>query len=660
MEGQVNAASRGRLRFTVAALAALTLAGTSAVAQEIKPGAEQGEISLRKTINTKKYQGTDVEGEDRVIGRGDSLWRILIEEKGLPGQKFHSYIVVIRGLNPQLKNLDVLHVGDKVFIPLRPDEAVVARAPSGAVPAERSAPGSGVTTEYRVKAGEHLYQILRQQLKLADERRLAQYYALVKDLNPERKNWDALLEGEIIRLPTTGQGQETLARRPAIVVPPKREAEAVDSVHAKPSSEPQTARDAKSGDDGTPATATKATPVSKGGEPAVSAPPTKSAPKPEPVLEAKAPVKAAPASLLPSDARQALRAPAKENMVLFAKVVEAMGSQIQQSGEEVVALREETLRFDKGMYPVVYSPALRQRVVIDLDDKIPASLKTKLGDPNIRTPVLPMSNGVSVQDAVRQLLARLGYQSLPAERPIVIQEEGIAYEARGDWMALGPQESNKTQEVFVINLTDNPNEIPDYLKSQLAKRGLHLRDVVWPPVNAQPAGDALSAPRRDLPSVKTWPRAKEEMVDALLLSYGVTFGVAETLTVELRDGLRVDMRTDRIFEISGKRTALFFRPGDPETRKALRERQGVRTEELNIAALTSRELISKVLSLLGDHAAYREHRFPAAHDSGKDRLTVKAWGFQLNNRSMFVTDRQIPPALHRFFFEKGLEIVYFQ
>jgi hypothetical protein len=27
---------------------------------------------------------------------------------------------------------------------------------------------------------------------------------------------------------------------------------------------------------------------------------------------------------------------------------------------------------------------------------------------------------------------------------------------------------------------------------------------------------------------------------------------------------------------------------------------------------------------------------------------------------MFLTDRQIPPVLHRFFFEKGFDIVYFR
>jgi hypothetical protein len=63
------------------------------------------------------------------------------------------------------------------------------------------------------------------------------------------------------------------------------------------------------------------------------------------------------------------------------------------------------------------------------------------------------------------------------------------------------------------------------------------------------------------------------------------------------------------------------------------------------------------LNELGEQATYREHRFSAS--ASKDRLTIAAWGFLLAKRGMFITDREIPEPLHRFFFEKGLEIVYF-
>ena len=109
-----------------------------------------------------------------------------------------------------------------------------------------------------------------------------------------------------------------------------------------------------------------------------------------------------------------------------------------------------------------------------------------------------------------------------------------------------------------------------------------------------------------------------------------------------------------------KKTVLFFQRADPDIVKALQDSQGIRAVELDLTNLSSRDLISRVLSVLGEQAGYREHRFAAANGTAKDRLTVTAWGFHLPRHSMFVTDRQIPAGLQRFFFEKGLEIVYFQ
>jgi hypothetical protein len=649
MEGKVRIVRLYRRLLMIGAGSILFCAPGLSRAQAPAPAAPavgQAELNLRKSVNTREFRGQEVQGEDRQIGRGDTLWRILVEEKGLSGKKFRSYLVVIRGLNPQVKNLDVLRVGDKIFIPLRVDQLLEERPPTEPVGSTRPQPGADVTTNYRVKPGEHLYQILREQLKITDDRKLAQYYALVKDLNPERKNWDTLLEGDILRLPVVGRAQEITARAPPAIVESKRPTEPIARAETKSAPEVQSTVEAK------PSVQAK---LSGEAKPTAE---VKSQAEVKPVPEAKTSAAAKPTL---ADRRPSLRAPATENMTLFATVVEAMGGQMQQSGEEVVVLKEGTVRFDKSSYPVVYSPALGQKVVIDPNDKIPASLRTKLGDPTLATQVLPMANGLSIQEAVSQLLARLGYQPLSTDRPVVVQEEGIAFEAKGNWIALAPEHNNRTQEIVVINLTDEPSEIPDYLKAQLAKKGLHLRDVAYPsPALRQSPPEAINAPKELTTQAKNWPPDKREMVDSVLLSFGITFGVGETLSVELRDGLRVDARIDRLFEQGGKRTALFFQRTDPEIKRALQDKQGVRAVELEIGSLSSRELVDKVLSILGHQASYREHRFAAANGAAQDRLTVTAWGFHLPQRSMFVTDRQIPAVLYRFFFEKGLEIVYFQ
>jgi hypothetical protein len=580
------------------AFCAAVLTPFSLGSAQVAPSTAAPEMSLRKSVQSREFQGRQYEGEERQIGRGDSLWRILVEEKGVPGQKFRSYLVLIRGLNPQVNNLDVLRIGDKLFVPLQLESVDGLRA---AQPA--SSIRSGTPIEYRVKPGEHLYQILREQLKVTEERKLAQYYALVRDLNPERKNWDTLLGGEIIRLPAEGAEQTQVAE--------------------------------------------------SGGKPASTAESfsaTRSSPKAEEKKSASV-----------YDLQRSLLSPAKDNLPLFSRVAAAIGIEMRQSGEEVVNLADGTVRFARSSYPVAYDSAFNQRVVIDPSSKISASLTAKLSEPTVATPVLSFGNGATIRDAVGQLFAGLGYQALPADQSIVIQEDGVSFEAKGDWIVLAPEINNKTQQMYVINLTEKANPTPTYVKSELAKRGLHLREVALKP-------DELTDPRNAESNqsvmaggqTKRWPRDKQELVDALLLLYGVTFGVAEKLPVELGNGLKMDVDVDRFFELGGQRTALFFGAGSPEVRKLLQEKQGIMPVVLDLASMSTRDIITRILNLLGDPTVYREHRFSAVGDALPDRITIRAWGFQPAKKTIFITDRQIPPTLQRFFFEKGLDIVYFR
>jgi hypothetical protein len=601
VEGEVMSA--GSYQWLCLAVCAAALAPFSLTTAQVVPSNAPPEMSLRKSVQSRDFQGRQYEGEEHQIGRGDSLWRILVEEKGVPGQKFRSYVVLIRGLNPHVSNLDVLRIGDKIFVPLQLDEATVGRATNQPIKQGESS-RSGTIGDYRVKPGEHLYQILREQLKLTDERKVAQYYALVRDLNPERKDWDTLVGGEIIRLPAEGPAQMQVAETGKKTAP-------------------------RLGAEGFPA---------------------QSSPKTDEKQTSPR-----------YDVRRSLLSPAKENLPLFSRVAEAMDIEMRESGEEVVNLAEGSVRLARSSYPVAYNSASNQRVVIDPESKISPSLAVKLSDPTVGTPVVSFGNGATMRDAVAQLLAGLGYQALPADQSIVIQEEGVSFEAKGDWVVLAPEVSNRTQEMYVINLAEKSNQTPAYLKSELAKKGLHLREVA---LRAESVMDAKSA--EDSQSViaggqtKRWPRDKQELVDALLLVYGVTFGVAEKLPVDLADGVQVDVGVDRLFELRGQRTALFFSGGAMELRKLLEEKQGVTPVMLDLATTSTREIITRMLNLLGDPTIYREHRFAPAGDALRDQVAIRAWGFQPTKKTLFITDRQIPTTLQRFFFEKGLDIVYFQ
>jgi hypothetical protein len=457
-----------------------------------------------------------------------------------------------------------------------------------------------------VKQGEHLYQILREQLGIASDREVAEYYALVKDLNPERQDWDALLGGDVIRLPVAGKLIEaTVAELKAPM--------AIESTQTK-SNEPS--------------------------KTAVS------------MNQAKLDKPSTPPPLGLDYARHL---PAREHVALAGQVVEILGNEMRQEGEESLHLKEGTVRVDRASYPVAYNPRLHQRVILDPDEKIPASLKTKLTDPLAQTAVLPVSRTASLQESVGDLLSRLGYQSLPAGKPVIIQEGGVAIEAKGNWMVLAPEESRKAQEIIVIALTDNPQDIPDYLRKELSARGLLLKDILLP--QASQDSDTRENPKALTTAVKQWPRDKRELVDAILFAFGVPFGVAESVSVELGDGLRVELRYDRIFERNDQRIGMFFQPVEAEIKRLLQEQEKIKVIEFDLSILEPKEIMTRLLNELGEPTTYREHRFAAS--ASKDRLNISAWGFLLGRRGMFVTDREIPESLHRFFFEKGLEIVYF-
>lgn len=81
-----------------------------------------------------------------------------------------------------------------------------------------ASPADDAVVYYRIKAGDSLTRILRQQLRVEDERQLARYTAQVNQLNPARRQWDNLREGELIRLPVA----EQRAEKPRAIAEPQK------------------------------------------------------------------------------------------------------------------------------------------------------------------------------------------------------------------------------------------------------------------------------------------------------------------------------------------------------------------------------------------------------------------------------------------------------
>lgn len=533
---------------------------------------EAAQLQLRKTPSkTRQYGGKIVEGEERVINRGDSLWRIIVQEKGLSEKHFDRYLVIIGSLNPHLKKPDVLQVGQTIFIPIRPDEILGI---------ELSA-GKGETKLYRVKQGDYLYKILREQFGIQKKQELRSAFENVKGLNPGKKDWNILFVGEGIVFSEVGKA-----------------------------------------------------------------------------LASPTPDAVKPAETVGLD--YARKLPVHENLQLLEEVMAALGNETQRGGEEVLALQEGTIRIDRGSYPIIRNPKVEQRVILDTAGTIPSSLKSKLEAHGSAMPVVSVKKGDSLHDVVSSLLSRLGYQSLPSNRPVEIRDGGVGVQVRGEWMVTAPEERGGKQDVIIINLTDVPSKTPDYLRDYLSLKGMSLKEILLPsPPLPFPAASLGARERMAASQIENWPRDKDELIDSLLTSYGITFGSAREISIALREGIRLDTRVDRLFEFGGKKIALIFRVIGEEAKKALQEKEGIRLLEFDVSSLSSREIISRLLEILGEKTAYRDHRFPAVEGAARDKMVLSVSGFFLTNRSLLLTDREIPKGLQRFFAEKGLRVVHF-
>lgn len=225
-------------------------------------------------------------------------------------------------------------------------------------------------------------------------------------------------------------------------------------------------------------------------------------------------------------------------------------------------------------------------------------------------------------------------------------------------MVTAPEQLTGPPEVFIISLTDVPGRTPEYLRSYLSLKGMNLKEVLLPSAPLTPASLPAGGDRKSA-EIERWPADKRLMVDALLKSYQVAFSADHPISVSVQEGIRLDTRADRYFEVAVGKVAVFFYPVGDAVKKALQEKEGVRVVEMDLPSVSSREIIRRLLVAFGERSAYRDNRFPASAGAAQEKVVLTVPGFYLAGRSLLITDRDIPKQIEPFFAEKGLKIVYF-
>ncbi|MFP3929277.1 MAG: LysM peptidoglycan-binding domain-containing protein, partial [Desulfobacteraceae bacterium] len=140
--------------------------------------------------------------ERHKVREGEWIWKI-IREKAPPEQtSLHELVAVLKRLNPHLADLDRIHPGEVIMVPLR-------LAPAG-VEAHREAPEERVTPgeledieleRYTVRPGDSLVKILQSKYELSQDEPYQRYLRAIQRLNPSIQDPDLIHPGQVIRLP---------------------------------------------------------------------------------------------------------------------------------------------------------------------------------------------------------------------------------------------------------------------------------------------------------------------------------------------------------------------------------------------------------------------------------------------------------------------------
>jgi LysM repeat protein len=187
-----------------------------------KTDEETYSISLVKTAEVDK-QIYKV-GKKRVltetysVQKGDHVWQILRQKGLLKKRNIREILSTLKKLNRSLTNLDLIHPGQKIIIPLKisPIDGIpilAHKVPPTPFPIEKLKELD--LENYTVKRGDALIKVVKSRYKIPDHIVYNEYLNFVKKLNPSIKDLNLIYPGQTIRLPIYSAQKISMPIEPA-------------------------------------------------------------------------------------------------------------------------------------------------------------------------------------------------------------------------------------------------------------------------------------------------------------------------------------------------------------------------------------------------------------------------------------------------------------
>ena len=161
-------------------------------------------ISLTQQATVKRIEGREVTCEHYRVKEGDYIYKILRQRGLVKRPDFPELISMLKSMNKSLTNLDLIHPGQTILIPL--NITPVSEHVEVGDFARESITGVFSLKEmdfesYVVRPGNSLIRIIQSKYKIPTEDLYNEYLNLVQKFNPTLKNLDLIYPNQVIRLP---------------------------------------------------------------------------------------------------------------------------------------------------------------------------------------------------------------------------------------------------------------------------------------------------------------------------------------------------------------------------------------------------------------------------------------------------------------------------
>jgi hypothetical protein len=162
-------------------------------------------ISLTKTAETqagqKVYEVEDkkVLAQEYTVRDGDCLWWLLRERGLLEKQNLAELLSTFKKMNRSMQNLDMIHPGEKILIPLKivPVSGAVAEVKTVQVSELKDVSFKN----YTVQPEDSLIRIIKDMYDVPEKDLYGDYLNLVRQMNPEITDVNTIYPGQMVRLP---------------------------------------------------------------------------------------------------------------------------------------------------------------------------------------------------------------------------------------------------------------------------------------------------------------------------------------------------------------------------------------------------------------------------------------------------------------------------